>query len=109
MAVDADVMITKSKEWIENYCEKMNETSWFCFTAWLDCTKRGLITGLHFYRTDKCKDAYDIIKKKDFSWHKGREEYKICRLLKIDYNFFYSGGTPEESFGTHLFYINNKI
>jgi len=110
MAVDADVIINRKVEWVENYCEQTEETNedLFSFTAWLDCTERGLIDGLHLYKTSKCEGALSIIKGEDFSWHKGREEYEICQFLKKYQGFDTGRGIIREMFGTHLFYINNK-
>ena len=108
MAVDADVIITQQVDWVEKYCEHMEKnTDWFCFTGWLDCTKRGLIVGLHFFRTSECQKAYDIIKDRDFSFHMGRQEYEICKLLKLTYGMNWDTGYLKESFGKHLFEVNN--
>lgn len=110
--IDADIEISAAPVFIEEYCDMMKENykdTLFCFTGYLDCTKRGLIDGTHFFRTKHCKTAYDIIKNVDFSFHMGRQEYEICQLLKEKHNLPWRVGDKRLSMGLHLFEENNQV
>lgn len=108
MAVDADVIITMTKRRLENYCEEMSNRNWFCFTGYLECTKRGLIDGLHFYNTNYCKKCYNIIEKINFTYNPGRSEYEIVKTLK-NRGYNWDVGYKRISFGVHLYHVNRKI
>ena len=77
------------------------------FAGWLDCTERGLISGMHFYRTKHCLEALQKIKGKSFQYHKGREEYEICKFLQDKHNLRWVLGYKKKPMGVHLFKINN--
>jgi len=112
MVVDADVIVNMSLQQIISYINwqerKTKENRFWCFTGYVDCSKRGLIHGLHFYKTKYCKEAYEAIKNKSFQYHKGREEYEICKYLQDNHNLRWKVGYNEKPFGIHLFYINNN-
>ena len=110
IALDADIKLTMSKEQIEKYCENQEggrPNDW-CFAGWLNCTKRGLISGLNFFRTSECQKVYDYIKDKDFSFHKGREEYEIKKICKSEIGLNWDTGIELAPFGIHYFEINNS-
>lgn len=111
MAIDADVIISLNKQEMVSYCnwqeKKTKINRFWCFTGWLDCTARGLIAGLHFYKTKYCKEAYGYIKDKDFQFHKGREEYEIVKFLQDKHNLRWDLGYRKKPMGVHLFKINN--
>jgi hypothetical protein len=111
MTVDADVFIEITRKEIEQYCEEMKklyDDEIFVFTGYLDCTKRGFISGLHFFRTKYCKQVYNLIKDMDFSWHQGREEMEICREVEKQFGLKHIQGYKRVSFGVHNFEINKK-
>ena len=110
LAVDADVVMTMNREELEKYCDKHDKKfpeKWFCFCGYLHCTKRGLISGLHFFRTSECQKAYDLVKDVDFQWHKGREEYEICCYLRENHKMWWCSGYKELAMGVHYFNVNN--
>jgi hypothetical protein len=80
-AVDADVILTQSREWYENACAEMKmefDDRLFCFNGFLDCTKRGKIVGSHFFRTRYCAEVLDKIKDVSFAYKSGRAESEMC-------------------------------
>ena len=110
MVVDADIILTVSKEEIEEYCNGIpKQDKLFCFTGWLFGTKIGYRDGMHFYRTKYCKEALNLIKYLDFSWHKGREESEICNYVKNNSTLVWRPGYKDYKkvcFGIHLANIN---
>ena len=106
MALDADVELTMSKEEIEDYCDKMDARKVFCFTGYVDCTKRGLIDGLHFYKTEYCEKLYELIKDKDFSYRPGRAEFEMVQMAMKSGVGKWEVGYLRVPFGIH--YWKNK-
>jgi len=105
IGLDADVELTMNKEEIERYCDEQKKEfpdSW-CFTAWLDCTERGIISGTQFFRTEYCERVYNYIKDRDFSYHLGREEYEIKKVCKSELGLGWELGIKKIPFGIHYF------
>jgi len=110
MVVDADIIVTASKEEIEKHCEKMSENKdLFVFTGWLLGTKIGYRDGMHFYRTKYCDEIFNKIKYLDFSFHKGREESEICNYVVNNTKYKFEVSDKKLCFGVHLRYVNEKI
>lgn len=106
LVVDADVILEMSKEDINDYAQvmkEMYEDTLFTVTCYLDCTKRGLIDGMHLFRTSYCRQVYDYVKDKSFDFHIGREEYEICQMAKHELGFPGKAGYTRISFGKHIF------
>lgn len=106
MAVDADIILKLDQKTIENYCLQMEKTygeRLFGFTAYLDCTKRGFIDGMHFFRTKYCMNVYNYVKNKNYNYRVGREEYEICQTAKNELGYLVPRGLWEISFGTHIY------
>jgi hypothetical protein len=105
MAVDADVILDKSRVWIEDYCKKMKldfGDRLFSFTGYVDCTRRGFIPGIHFFRTKFCQEIFDRIKDTSFQHRPGRDESEICWYVRDKMAMGTVQGTIVESFGKHV-------
>lgn len=104
VGVDADVILTMQREQLEDYCEMQGEENLYCFTGWLDCTKRGLIDGMHFYQRKYCGLAYEYLKDKQLFIpdrpHKA--EWQMCEMVKESLGFRWKQGQPKISMGKHL-------
>ena len=107
MALDADIILQMNKKQIERYCKQMSneykDRKLFSFTGYIDCTKRGIVSGIHFFNTKYCREVFNYVKNKDFSFHLGREEYEICETAKNDLGMLVVGGYKEMPFGKHFF------
>lgn len=106
MAVDADIVLTKPRWFYEEYCQNMRdefEDRLFSFTAYLDCTKRGLIGGMHFFRTRYCQRVFDRIKDVSFQYKPGREESEICWWVRDKMAIGTVQGSVVTPFGIHIF------
>jgi len=108
LVLDADVKLTMSREEIEVYCYRMGEDNLFCFTGYLDCTQRGLIDGLHFYKIRYCLGAQHYLKTREYSKYRGHEEFEMVQALKLHANLNWKVGDQRVSFGTHYWYVNHS-
>jgi hypothetical protein len=115
MSLDADVVLTASREFIEEMCcilentEKIDSRivdNFFSFTSFINCTKRGIVSGIRFYRTMYCKVLYEMVENKDFSYHKGREESEMCNVVRNEFGFSWESIRP--FIGIHYWEVNNK-
>ena len=107
MALDADIVLSASVSEIEEYCKRMEKENRFCFTGYVKCSKRGIVDGIHFYRTKYCKRVYDFVKNIDFSYHLGREEYEIVKTAKEKLKLDWVVGDKRTPLGIHYFEVNN--
>lgn len=107
MALDADVILTMTRKGIEDYCKEMEyryrDKRLFSFTGYVNCTKRGVISGIHFFRTKYCREVFEHVKDRGFGFHRGREEYEICEVAKNELNFKVVNGYFRVPFGGHIF------
>jgi len=106
MTVDADLLVTMSKKELEDYCEDMknlHNDKIFSFTGYINCTRRGIVHGIHFFRTRYCKQVYNYVKDKDYGFHRGREEWEICQTAKNELGLGGPNGEWEIEMAVHRF------
>jgi len=112
IALDADVILTASRKEIEDYCKYMERVfkKLFCFTTWVEDTKRGVIPGVHFYKRNKCSKAWHYAIQKVFGG-------KIPRKAESEMVYWlhmYKGlrrvtsGHKQFIIGKHIWEENNK-
>ena len=105
-AVDADVILTQTREWYEERCAEMKrefDDRLFCFNGWLECTKRGLIVGSHFFRTRYCAEVLEKTKNISFAYKPGRAESEMCWWVRDKLAMGTVSFLREEVFGKHIF------
>ena len=107
MTIDADEILDKmTLKKLENYCDKMKkeyDDKLFCFTGYVDCTKRGVIDSIHFFRTRYCEDIYNNIKDKNIGEREGKEESDICNWVVSNMNLKWAIGKWKVPMATHIF------
>ena len=110
VGVDADVILTMPGAELEDYCAKQEEDNLFCFTGWLECTDRGLIDGMHFYRRKYCGLIYEYLKDQDIfiPERPHKAEWQMCEMVKEHMGFNWKQGNPKISMGKHLWQVNQE-
>jgi hypothetical protein len=108
MIVDADTIVTASKEHIERLCNAKPKDLFFFCGALLQTYRRRMCHGIRFYRTMMCEKVYDLIRKVSF-------DSIPIRSSKLITMFIRDNGIPIEytrvkkALGIHLWFVNNNV
>jgi len=113
MALDADVILTASRNEIERHCYYMERKykKIFAFTVHAEDTKRGIIPAVHFYKQQHCHRAYLYLKDTKFG------NYRIHKAESemVHYLHLYKGlqkvldeRDRQLIIGKHIWEENNK-
>lgn len=110
VGVDADVILTMKREELEDYCDRMDEDKLFCFTGWLECTERGLIDGMHFYKKEYCGVIYEYLKNENLfiPERPHKAEWQMCEMVKEHMGLNWKQGTLKTPMGKHLWQVNQE-
>ncbi len=107
---DADMIINVKRYELEYYCWEMEDIlrnkykdNYFMFTGYVDCTKRGIVDSIHFYRTKYCEKIYNFIKDREYKKRVGKDESEICIDVIDNLNLGWSTGYKKIPMAKHIY------
>lgn len=107
---DADMIVNLNRYELEYYCWEMEDIlrgrfqdKYFMFTGYVDCTKRGIVDSIHFYRTKYCEEIYNFIKDKEYNKRVGKDESEICIDVIENLKLGWSTGYKKIPMAKHIY------